>query len=181
MAPTWPFTNDVCCKQLTKTVNGAVIDTKQRLITLEKDVKDLAQDFKTVNKKLDVLNEKLDHIYALLQQMSPKVMHIQFKGEEPDMPGTETDIQTIPATAFETDAAGAPLTLNPANVTWAIADPTIATLTQNADGSATFKALKPGDTTVTCTDNLAGITGSDTLTVTTSAATGLAITFGTAS
>lgn len=173
MAPVWPFVNDACCKQLTSIVTSAVVDTKQRLITLEASVDKL-------DKKLNILHEELDLIYQLLQQMSPKVMHIQFKGEQPDMPGTETDIQTIPATAFETDAAGAALTLNPANVTWAIADPTIATLTQNADGSATFKALKVGATTVTCTDNLAGITGSDSLTVTTSAATGLAIQFGTA-
>lgn len=184
--PTWPFRpKDGCCKQLTLTVNGAVIDTKQRLVVIEKDVKDLALAVKTNSEqqdlKLDVLNDKLDLIYKLLQLMSPKQMHIQFKGEQPDMPGTETDIQTIPATAFETDAAGAALTLNPANVTWAIADPTIATLTQNPDGSATFKALKVGDTTVTCTDNLAGITGSDTLSVTVSAATGLVIAFGTAS
>ena len=175
----WYRRKKTCCEQLTEILLGAVIDTKQRLIIIDKQLKDLAADAKKKDIQLNVLNDKLDHIYQLLQALSPKVMHIQFQGEQPDMPGTETDIQTIPATAFETDAAGAQLQLNPANVTWAIEDPTIAEMTQNADGSATFRALKPGVTNVTCTDNLAGITGSDTLTVTTSAATGLVLQFGT--
>jgi hypothetical protein len=67
-------------------------------------------------------------------------------------------------------------------VTWAIDDPTVAALTQNADGSATFKALKVGTANVSCTDN--GVTpplvGTDTLTVTGGPASTLVLQFGTA-
>lgn len=88
------------------------------------------------------------------------------------MPGKETDTQTIPCSEVETDAAGNPVTLNPANVKWAIDDPTIAELTQNADGSATFKAVKPvppavnpRTANVTCTDTVTNVIGTDTLEV----------------
>lgn len=98
------------------------------------------------------------------------------------MPATETDVMTIPASAVETDAAGFPVTLNPAGVTWAVDDATVAELTQNADGSATFKALKPGVVNVSCTDNSVtpAVTGTDVLTVTVGAVAALAIAFGTA-
>jgi phospholipase C len=88
------------------------------------------------------------------------------------MPGRETDTQTIPCSEVETDAAGNPVTLDPANVVWAIDDPTIATLTQNPDGSATFKAVKPvppatnpRTANVSCTDTKTGVVGTDTLEV----------------
>ena len=88
------------------------------------------------------------------------------------MPGKETDTQTIPCSEMETDGQGNPVTLNPANVQWAIDDPTIATLTQNADGSATFKAVKPvppavnpRTANVSCTDTKTGVVGTDTLEV----------------
>jgi hypothetical protein len=106
-------------------------------------------------------------------------MQLQFKGEKIGMPGIETDVQTIPCSALETDAAGQPVTLNPANVQWSIDDTSIAQLTQNADGSATFKALKVGTANVSCKDTVANITGTDTLTVTVSAASKLALQFGT--
>jgi len=90
----------------------------------------------------------------------------------PSVPGKETDSQTIQCTEMETDGAGNPVTLNPANVKWAIDDPTIATLTQNADGSATFTAVKPvppavnpRTANVTCTDIVTGVVGTDTLEV----------------
>jgi phospholipase C len=88
------------------------------------------------------------------------------------MPGKETDTQTIPCSEVETDAAGSPVTLDPANVVWAIDDSTIATLTQNPDGSATFKAVKPvppatnpRTANVSCTDTKTGVVGTDTLEV----------------
>lgn len=98
------------------------------------------------------------------------------------MPGTESDIQTIPCAAVETDAAGDPVTLNPANVVWAIDNPAIASLTQNPDGSATFKALAVGTANVTCTDNseTPPLVGTDTLTVTAGPANKLVLQFGTA-
>jgi len=97
------------------------------------------------------------------------------------MPGTESDVQTIPATAVETDAAGQPVTLNPANVVWAIDNPAIATLTQNADGSATFKGVSVGVANVSCTDNSVTppVVGTDTLTVTAGPLGRLVVQFGT--
>lgn len=87
-------------------------------------------------------------------------------------PAKETDTQTIPCSEIETDAQGNPVTLNPANVLWKIDDPTIATLTQNSDGSATFKAVKPvapaknpRTANVSCTDTVTGVVGTDTLEV----------------
>jgi hypothetical protein len=95
----------------------------------------------------------------------------QFQKEN-HMPGKETDTQTVPCSEVETDAAGNPVVLNPANVKWAIDDPTIATLTQNSDGSATFKAVKPvapavnpRTANVTCTDTVTNVVGADTLEV----------------
>jgi len=88
------------------------------------------------------------------------------------MPGKETDTQTIPCTEMETDGAGNPVTLDPTSVVWAISDSTVAQLTQNPDGSATFKAVKPvppavnpRTATVTCTDTKTGVVGTDTLEV----------------
>lgn len=138
-----------------------------------------------------VERERRDIEYQLLDQLRligikliarPTKMQLQFKGELPDMPGTESDTQTIPCSAVETDAAGNPVTLNPANVVWAIDDPTIATLTQNTDGSATFKALKVGTANVSCTDNSTTppLVGTDTLTVTAGPAASLVLQFGTA-
>lgn len=88
------------------------------------------------------------------------------------MPAKETDTQTVQCTEMETDAAGNPVTLDPTSVTWSIDDPTIATLTQNPDGSATFKAVKPvppavnpRTAKVTCSDTKTGVSAADTLEV----------------
>jgi hypothetical protein len=108
--------------------------------------------------------------------------------EDLSMPAKETDVQTIPCSEMETDGLGNPVTLNPANVVWAIDDPTIATLTQNADGSATFKAVKPVPpavnpriANVSCTDTVTGVKGTDTLEVDNSATDPgkMVLTFGT--
>jgi hypothetical protein len=103
----------------------------------------------------------------------------------------ELDNQTIPCTALETDSDGNPVTLNPANVTWSIAPlddgSTIATLTQNTDGSASFKAVKVGGpSVVSCVDNSVTLpdgtllTGTNTLEVTASVKTAskMALVFG---
>lgn len=96
-----------------------------------------------------------------------------------------TDSQNVAATEVETDADGNPVTLNATDVAWAIDDPTIATLVQNPDGSATFTAVKPvppatnpRTANVTCTDNVTGVVGANTLTVTTSPGGSMVITFG---
>lgn len=94
------------------------------------------------------------------------------------MPAQMTDTQSIGATISETDAAGQPVTIDPAQVVWTVNDPSIAQLTQNPDGSATFKALAVGSTGVGVTDNSNGLSAQDTLTVTAGAATSLVIAFG---
>jgi len=94
------------------------------------------------------------------------------------MPAQMTDTQSIGATISETDAAGQPVTINPATVAWSVNDPSIASLTQNPDGSATFKALAVGTTGVGVTDSSNGLSAQDTLTVTAGAATSLVIAFG---
>jgi len=141
---------------------------------------------KTAEESLAVqkaLAEDVHEIRTMLEKTQPgkaTKLELQFDGGLPGMPATETDTQTIPCTALETDAAGQPVTLNPANVTWSIDDPSIASLTQNPDGSATFKALKIGTANVKCTDNVANISGTDTLTVTAGVAIALALSFGAA-
>lgn len=111
---------------------------------------------------------------------SRKSLQIQFEGESPMTPGQMNDTQTIQATEIETDAAGQPVTITPGNVAWGIDDPTIAQLTQNADGSATFKALKPGTATISCTDNgqTPPVVGTNSLSVTTAGPNTLTISFG---
>jgi hypothetical protein len=108
------------------------------------------------------------------------------------LPGKETDKQTIPCSAIETDEDGTAVTLNPANVTWSIAalddGSALAELTQNAgDGSATFRALKVGGPVViSCVDNSVTLpdgtklTGTNTLEVvaSTKTASKMALVFG---
>jgi len=137
-------------------------------------LKDFIRLWKETNIQLKRIADSLDH--------KPVKLQLQFKGERIGMPGKETDVQTISCSAIETDGAGQPVTLNPASVTWAIDDPSIASLTQNPDGSATFKALKPGTANVTCTDNSVTppLVGTDTLEVTAGPAATLKLVFGTA-
>ena len=60
--------------------------------------------------------------------------------------------QTVTATATETNAGGKPLTIIPANLAWSIDDPTVASLVQNPDGSATITGLTVGTVNVTVKD-----------------------------
>lgn len=161
----------------------------RKLNDIDRDVDRLARD--NVNQKeqiaklaeaLSVVADDVKMILDILEQSkTPVKLELQFEGEQLGMPGTETDTQTIPCSAMETDAAGNPVTLNPANVTWAIDNPAIASLTQNADGSATFKALTLGTANVTCTDNSVTppLVGTDTLTVTAGPGAKLVLNFGT--
>jgi hypothetical protein len=134
-------------------------------------------------------NELLGHLVELLTPPPPVPgeMHLhwaspegsiagalnsQTREESNSMSGKETDTQTVACSEVETDGQGNLVTLNPANVVWAIDDATIATLTQNADGSATFKAVKPvapavnpRTANVSCTDTVTNVVGKDTLEV----------------
>src|SRR6266850_2836636 len=126
-------------------------------------------------------NQLIDLLKQVISILTPKPatkIVIQFEGEKPGMPATMTDLQSVSASIAETDAAGQPVTFDPANITWTVNDPAIAALTQNPDGSASFKALTVGTTTVGVSDSGSGLSAQDTLTVTASAATALVISFG---
>jgi hypothetical protein len=168
-----------------------VMEQATRLDELSQQFRHHGSALERIARALEALLPVLNSLLALMQeeedeedeQEKPTEMHLQFEGSSPDMPGQEQDNQTIPCSAIETDADGNPVTLNPANVTWAIDDPTVAALTQNPDGSASFKALKVGGpTNISCTDN--GVTpplvGTNTLTVvaSTKTATAMALVFG---
>jgi hypothetical protein len=127
------------------------------------------------------LQKMISLLEQILSQLTPKPatkITIQFEGELPGMPATMTDLQSVSASISETDAAGQPVTFDPANITWSVNNPTIVALTQNPDGSASFKALAVGTTTVGVSDSGSGLSAQDTLTVTASAATALVISFG---
>ena len=91
-----------------------------------------------------------------------------------------TDIQSVTASIAETDAAGNPVQLDPAlpAPVWSVADPTILSMTDNGDGSVTFKALGPlGSSQVSVT--YGELSAQDQIDVVNSAATALSIKFGT--
>lgn len=124
---------------------------------------------------------ELQKIEEDLARLLPKAVKItiQFQGEQPGMAAQITDTQQITATIAELDAKGQPVAVDPTKVQWTVGDPTVASVQQNADGSATFTALKVGTTQVAVTDSSNGLSAQDTLTVTAGAATTLQIAFGT--
>lgn len=132
------------------------------------------------SKVLHLLREILYQLRLLYKLLStPTKLQITFEGEQPGMPASITDTQSISASISETDAAGQPVTIDPTQVAWSVGDPSIAELTQNADGSASFKALAVGQTQVAVTDKSNGLSAQDVLTVTSGPATSLVIKFGT--
>lgn len=177
-----------CCKQ------NKIILTAISATLHEMDERQQREAHHT-SRRLDVILKELrEH-----KKPKPRKMELQFGTPEDtanvvsnspirrfsDMadPGRETDKQTIPCAAIETDADGNPVALNAANVVWAIDDPSLAELTQNADGSASFKALKVGGpTNISCTDNGVNppLVGTNTLEVvaSTKTATSMALVFG---
>jgi hypothetical protein len=126
----------------------------------------------------------IEKIISLLEQilsrLTPKAtkLTILFEGVQQGMPATLTDVQSVSASIVETDAAGSVVAFDPTKITWSVADATIVALTSNPDGTASFKALKVGSTTVTASDSGSGLSGSDTITVVSGAATTLVIKFG---
>jgi hypothetical protein len=169
--------------EIQRKLNDLIKSENSLSTKLTRENEQLRSDLEAARKEFKLLNDKLD---VIIKNTSPSdrpvKMELQFEGKEPNMPGIETDIQTIPCTEIETDAAGNPVTINPGNVTWAIDNPAIAALTQNSDGSATFKALTLGTANVSCTDNSVTppVVGTDTLTVTAGPGTKLVLQFGTA-
>jgi hypothetical protein len=157
----------------------------KRMRGLDQDVDELKQTMSgyattdQVNKIMSTQRDVLTALRLIASTLGVKeVLQIQFEGELPMAPGQMSDTQTIQATAIETDAAGQPVTIDPANAAWGIDDSSIASLTQNPDGSATFKALKPGNATISLTDKATGAAGTNTLTVTSSGPNTLTISFG---
>jgi hypothetical protein len=75
------------------------------------------------------------------------------------------ETRTIACSEVESDVHGNPVSLEPANVLWAISDHSVVELTQRSDGTATFTALKPGRVNFTCTDKKTGEIGSGMLEV----------------
>lgn len=149
--------------------SGSDVDIMQKVTDLSEKVDKIMSTQRDVLTALRLIAETLG---------VKEVLQIQFEGELPMAPGSMSDTQTIQATAIETDAAGQPVTIDPANAAWGIDDSSIASLTQNPDGSATFKALKPGNATISLTDKATGAAGTNTLTVTSSGPNTLVISFG---
>lgn len=85
--------------------------------------------------------------------------------------------QTLPASGMETDENGQPVAINADNAEWSVDDTSIATVEENPDGSATFTSVAAGSTVVRLKDNVSGVEGTRTLTVT-KRANQLAIVFG---
>ena len=82
------------------------------------------------------------------------------------MPATCPLGDQIIGTPEELDANGSVVPYNPANITWnPPGTPSVASMVQNSDGTATFTALAPGTTTVSWTDGSDQIGNTDTLTV----------------
>lgn len=88
--------------------------------------------------------------------------------------------QHVAGVPVETDQAGNVLAVIPANIVWSVDDVTIASFVQNADGSATFTALKAGVANATVKDTAFNLSQTDTFTVT-DTPVGLAIQWGTPS
>lgn len=152
-----------------------MVKNLQPLVSLVDSINLQVQDI--VSTQRDIM-ERVQAIRQTLGSLGTPTLQIQFEGESPMAPGQMSDTQTIQATAIETDAAGSPVTIDPANAAWGIDDPSIASLTQNSDGSATFKALKPGTATISLTDKGTNAAGTNTLTVTSAGPNQLTISFG---
>jgi hypothetical protein len=178
-------------------------DSCQQLTNL---VTQLSQKVAEQSSKLDLLEQQVveqgaqlqlveDHVEEILATLSGQFRSLEIKyfdqngnpiPKETGMPLQMTDIQSVSATVSEVDAAGnpVPLDLTANTVAWTVSDPTILTLTQNPDGSASIKAagkLGASQVAVSATPTAGGtaLNVQDTITVVNSAATGLAIQFGT--
>lgn len=173
-----------------------------------RESKVVLQEIRAVLRKMDERQERqvvpeLKSIVGLLTSIKelltpsaagvPTEMKLKFGQGDPDMAGQETDVQTIPCSAIETDADGNPVTLNPATATWeidALPDGSaLATILQNSDdpsipaGSVKFKALKVGGpVNISCTDSSVTppLVGTNTLQVVSSTKTpsSMALVFG---
>lgn len=116
---------------------------------------------------------------------------LTFDQDAPDGPGVPTivkgplmaqitDLQQFTASVAEADSKNQPVTGD--NLAWTIDNPAVASIAPSADGySAVIAGLSDGTATYTVTDSTVTppLTGSGTVTVVSSAATGLVIAEGT--
>ena len=112
---------------------------------------------------------------------------LTFPQDAPDGPGVPTvmkgpvmaqitDLQQFTASVAEVDSKNQPVTGD--NLTWAVADPTVASVTPSADGySAVIAGVADGTSAYTVTDNTVNppLVGTGSVTVVSSAATSLTI------
>ena len=120
------------------------------------------------------------------------ISELTFPQDAPDGPGVPTvmkgpamaqitDLQQYTASVAEVDSKNQPVTGD--NLSWAVDNPAVATVTPSADGySAVIAGVADGTATYTVTDSTVTppLTGSGTVTVVSSAATSLVVTEGAA-
>ena len=118
------------------------------------------------------------------------ISELTFPQDAPDGPGVATivkgplmaqitDLQQFTASVAEVDSRNQPVTGD--NLTWAIDDPSIASVTPSADGySAVIAGVADGTANYTVTDNTVNppLTGGGSVTVVSSAATSLVVSEG---
>jgi hypothetical protein len=121
-----------------------------------------------------------EHLLELLQRIlailaKPTTLKIYFfKGE--NMPastvGTVALNQTIKSVVAEANAGGG-VTFNPADISWSIADTTIASFVEDSsDGSATWTPLAAGSALITASDSTNPTVLNDVATLTVTSTTG---------
>lgn len=120
--------------------------------------------------------DKLGQIIELLEGIEKQHKHqhtfqllIIWKGTNIMSAGSVTLNLTAPygsnqAVPVETEN-GQPFAFTPANIQWAVQNTTIASFTQNPDGSATFTPLAAGSTPVAVQDTSTGASAQGEITV----------------
>lgn len=140
-------------------------DVDESIDKVEKIVNQLSDATQKVLDSTENIKQQLQQVLKAIGNPNANVMQIQFEGDTTMAGGKLSKGQTIAASGIETDAFGKAVTIDPANASWSIDDPSIASFVQNADGSATFTPLAAGDTIVRLTDNSTSAVGTNTLTV----------------
>lgn len=145
-----------------------------------------------ISDKADHISQVVDQILAIASLPQPRVRFAlgpvstrTLTQGTTAMAITLTDIQHVPAALQELDAAGNPVPADfAAPPTWTSSDDTVVTVTPSADGTtadiSTTGKLGSAQVTVTATTNSGtALTGIGDVTVVTSGATTISVTFGT--
>jgi hypothetical protein len=134
----------------------------------------VSEDIRRLLVKLLHVAERIDRRLARAANVPIRISST-FEGVE--MPVTLTVGQTVIETITESNAAG-PVAVIGADITVVSSDPTIASVVDNGDGTATWTAVAPGTVTDTYSDTVYGLSGTDTITVTAAPPTAIASSFG---